>query len=66
MTKPINKPVGSNSVRSDRVGDRRDNPRVDAASQGLRPNEPTPPRNPVELSVPDSGASETFIGGAGI
>jgi len=27
---------------------------------------PTPPRNPVGPHVPDEGALETFVGGAGI
>jgi hypothetical protein len=44
----------------------RSKPRGDAAPQEHSPNEPDPPRNPAGPLVPDEGAVETFVGGAGI
>jgi hypothetical protein len=41
-------------------------PRGDAVPQEHSPNEQSPPRNPVGPYVPDEGATETFVGGAGI
>jgi hypothetical protein len=44
----------------------RSKPRGDAAPQEHSPNEQAPPRNPAGPFVPDEGAIETFVGGAGI
>jgi hypothetical protein len=50
----------------DRVEEHGGNPGVDNVPQDLCPNEQTSPRNPVEPYVPDEGAFETFVDGAGI
>jgi hypothetical protein len=34
--------------------------------EGVRPDEPAPHRDAGNLSVPDKGAFETFVAGAGI
>jgi hypothetical protein len=49
---------------SDKV--RHANPRDQFVLQELCSNEQTPPRNPLGSHVPDEGAFETFVGGAGI
>ena len=42
------------------------NPIVDTVQQELCSNEQTPPWDPLGPYVPDEGAFETFVGGAGI
>ena len=51
---------------TDQVKEHCDNPGVDTLPQRSCLNEQISPRNPVEPSVPDEGAFESFGGGAGI
>ena len=51
---------------TDHVTGGRGHPSVDAVPQGVCSDEPTSPRNPVRPFVPDAGAIETFVDGAGI
>jgi hypothetical protein len=51
---------------TDHVQERRGNPGVDSMLQELCSHEQTPPRNPLGPYVPDEGAFESFVGGAGI
>jgi len=48
------------------VQEARGTPGVDTVPQRSCPNEQIPPRNPVGPHVPDEGAFESFVGGAGI
>jgi hypothetical protein len=48
------------------VQEHRADPSVHTVLQEHRSNRQTPPRNPVGPCVPDEGAIETFVGGAGI
>jgi hypothetical protein len=50
----------------DHITERRRNPHVGGASPEPCSNEQTPPQNPFGPWVPDGGAFETFVGGAGI
>jgi hypothetical protein len=51
---------------TDHVQERGDNPGDDSVLKEPRSNGQTPPRNPAGPHVPDEGALETFVGGAGI
>jgi hypothetical protein len=48
------------------VQEHRANPSVRAVPQEHGSGRQTPPRNPAEPYVPDEGAFEGFVGGAGI
>jgi hypothetical protein len=63
----MNPSVSSEVLRDmDHSQEPRGNPGVDTAPQEHRSNGQTPPRNTGEPSVPDEGAFETFVDGAGI
>jgi len=49
----------------DPVQGHRGRPALDSVPQQPRPDEQTPPRDPVGPQIPDD-ATETFVGGAGI
>jgi hypothetical protein len=51
---------------ADQCMEPRSKPRGDAAPQEHSPDEQSPPRNPAGPFVPDEGAVDTFVGGAGI
>jgi hypothetical protein len=52
--------------KTDQVHERRGNPGVDTARQEPCPTEQVPPANSPGPNVPDEGAFETSVGGAGI
>jgi hypothetical protein len=51
---------------TDQAKESRGNRDLETVPQEVCSHEQTPPRSRGGLSVPDGGASETFIGGAGI
>jgi hypothetical protein len=58
------RPEGSR--QTDHVQERGGNPGVDTVPQEPRSDEQAPPWGAPESNVPDEGAFETFVGGAGI
>jgi hypothetical protein len=63
----MNAPERSEAQReTDHAQEHRATPPVHAAPPGTRPNGQPAPRAPIGLHVPDEGAFETFVGGAGI
>jgi hypothetical protein len=63
----MNPSVSSEALRDwDQVQEHRADPDIDLVPQGQCSNGQSPPRNPGKPSVPDEGAFQTFVGGAGI
>jgi hypothetical protein len=63
----MNTPQRSEALReTDHAQEHRPNPGVHTLLPDKGSETQPPPRNPVEPYVPDEGAFETFVGGAGI
>ena len=63
----MNAPERSDVLRqTDHVHEHRGNPSAHTTLHEPCPDEQAPPRGPVGAYVPDEGAFEVFVGGAGI